>query len=407
MIITDLPLTIQDAITTTRILGFRYLWIDSACIIQDSAEDWDRESRQMGSIYELSFCTIAATCAKDSASGFLKFRSHTTIRLKAGGNMYLPDQGYMYFTNQPTSDPHCIEEATLNTRGWVLQERLLSRRIIHFAEDQIYWECRYHVAAEDGLLKPDMQPGQDQLMGVTRALTQRPSTETFVTLWLNVIERYSQLKFTFEKDRLPGLLGLKEQLASLTDLHYVEGHWFSSPGNAIPRSLLFYVDGFEGVHCAEKQHPSWSWVGKGSAVTYEATNSLPTATYISMEDRTILIRGHIFPAWLDPKQESEANRIHGIFCDVDAQKMEHPRIHRMREKNRDSQGQIKFDSVTHMPSAFQCLWVFTHASGSNAFLALEGIDSPQGISTYRRVGMGSFHRFVELPLGQEKEISIT
>jgi hypothetical protein len=271
----------------------------------------------------------------------------------------------MCITNQPLSDPSRIEEAKLNSRGWVLQERLLSRRIVHFAMDQLYWECRCHVAAEDGLLKPNMQPRQDQLMGVTRALTQQPSTETFVKFWLDIIERYSQLKFTFEKDRLPALLGLKEQLASLTDLHYVDGHWFPSPGNAIPRSLLFYVDGVQGVHCAEKQHPSWSWVGKGSAVTYEATISLPTATYISMEDRIILIRGHIFPAWLDPKQESEANRIHGVYCDIDAPKMEHAKIHRRREMNRGPPGQIKFDSVTHMPSAFQCLWVFTHASGSS------------------------------------------
>jgi hypothetical protein len=29
----------QDAITTTRALGCRYLWIDSVCIIQDSASD--------------------------------------------------------------------------------------------------------------------------------------------------------------------------------------------------------------------------------------------------------------------------------------------------------------------------------------------------------------------------------
>jgi hypothetical protein len=37
----------QHAISITRRLGYRYLWIDSLCIIQDSAEDWARESAQM------------------------------------------------------------------------------------------------------------------------------------------------------------------------------------------------------------------------------------------------------------------------------------------------------------------------------------------------------------------------
>ena len=34
----DLPQSIQDAIRVARTLGFRYLWIDSLCIIQDSPD---------------------------------------------------------------------------------------------------------------------------------------------------------------------------------------------------------------------------------------------------------------------------------------------------------------------------------------------------------------------------------
>ena len=36
----DLSKTFQDAICLTRTLGFRYIWIDSLCIIQDDARDW-------------------------------------------------------------------------------------------------------------------------------------------------------------------------------------------------------------------------------------------------------------------------------------------------------------------------------------------------------------------------------
>ena len=40
----DLPKNFQDAISYTRTMGIEYLWIDSLCIIQDSEEDWLRES---------------------------------------------------------------------------------------------------------------------------------------------------------------------------------------------------------------------------------------------------------------------------------------------------------------------------------------------------------------------------
>jgi hypothetical protein len=45
-----LPNTFQDAILITRRLGLRYLWIDSLCILQGSASDWQRGSAVMHGI---------------------------------------------------------------------------------------------------------------------------------------------------------------------------------------------------------------------------------------------------------------------------------------------------------------------------------------------------------------------
>ena len=36
----EMPKTFADAIAVTRTMGQRYLWIDSLCILQDSADDW-------------------------------------------------------------------------------------------------------------------------------------------------------------------------------------------------------------------------------------------------------------------------------------------------------------------------------------------------------------------------------
>jgi hypothetical protein len=64
-----MPKTFQDAVKVTRALGISYIWIDSLCIVQDSSEDWLKESQQMESVYSNSYCNIAATKSADSDGG--------------------------------------------------------------------------------------------------------------------------------------------------------------------------------------------------------------------------------------------------------------------------------------------------------------------------------------------------
>jgi len=52
--------TFQDAISVTRHLGFKYLWIDSSCIIQDDEQDWKKESVAMSAVYGQADLNIAA-----------------------------------------------------------------------------------------------------------------------------------------------------------------------------------------------------------------------------------------------------------------------------------------------------------------------------------------------------------
>ena len=78
----ELPKSYQDAVTITRRLGIRYLWIDSLCIIQNSKGDWWAESARMGEIYKNSFFTIAASWASNDEEGCFADRNplHTRFR---------------------------------------------------------------------------------------------------------------------------------------------------------------------------------------------------------------------------------------------------------------------------------------------------------------------------------------
>jgi hypothetical protein len=75
----ELPRIFQDAITITRRVGLRHVWIDSLCIVQDDIKDWQEQSAQMASIYAGSFITIAATSSNDSDSTRLSYTNRAEI----------------------------------------------------------------------------------------------------------------------------------------------------------------------------------------------------------------------------------------------------------------------------------------------------------------------------------------
>ena len=141
---TNLPQTLQDAIEVTKGLNIQYLWIDSLCIIQGDGGDWDQESKRMEGVYTSAYCTLAATSAVDSNSGFLKRNVNSEyihVQDELGRRVYVCT-GIADFDNE-------VEGAELNKRSWVMQERYLSCRTIHFGTNQAYWECGEGVYCED------------------------------------------------------------------------------------------------------------------------------------------------------------------------------------------------------------------------------------------------------------------
>src|SRR5215471_13474429 len=70
--LSSLPKTIRDAVEVTRRLGFRFLWIDALCIMQDCMADKDKEIQRMGYIYKNAAITIAAAAARGASEGFLR-----------------------------------------------------------------------------------------------------------------------------------------------------------------------------------------------------------------------------------------------------------------------------------------------------------------------------------------------
>ncbi|KAK5997943.1 Cyclic AMP receptor-like A-like protein [Cladobotryum mycophilum] len=155
---------VQDAITTTIALGFSYIWIDSLCIIQRDdrgkevgevadiwKKDWEVEAKKMGSVYSGAACTIASTGSPTSSGGCFHERNANSLEpCKVGvSSPHDLSPEWIYARRDDVFDyERSVDLAPLNTRGWVMQERLLSRRILHFGSNMIYWECCGRSASE-------------------------------------------------------------------------------------------------------------------------------------------------------------------------------------------------------------------------------------------------------------------
>ncbi|TVY46199.1 hypothetical protein LOCC1_G004849 [Lachnellula occidentalis] len=138
-----LPKTIQDAVRVTQQLGLLFLWVDSLCIVQDDPSDMSREISQMPSIYGAATVTITASRSSKVHDGFLQKRYPKIPDQVFCVPYRCPDGklGSVVLLKSSKGIPRNVIEP-LDQRGWALQERILSRRVLDYGLFQTRWTCQ-------------------------------------------------------------------------------------------------------------------------------------------------------------------------------------------------------------------------------------------------------------------------
>lgn len=174
---TQLPKTVQQAITATKKLGFKYLWVDSMNIIQDDVADKVREISKMREIYNHSAVTLSATGASRCTEGFFDSACQpgTTFRTPDVGLNYpctLPDgsTGHLRLIERAEYKP---DAEPLNYRGWTYQEKMLPVSVVNFGAC-LSWEC--HELSETRTVT-SLTGGIDSDVPFSRLFSESKSTE--------------------------------------------------------------------------------------------------------------------------------------------------------------------------------------------------------------------------------------
>ena len=410
----SLPQVFKDAVVATSYLGIGFLWIDALCIIQDSQEDWYEQSTKMSEVYQNAWCNLSALDTEDSTEAMISPRiakDHAPIFLYSECEDGPPQRYNLIQSDWWTQG---VERAAVNRRAWVLQERLLARRILHFGRNQLFWECKVLRACEQwpaGRLLTDRQGwdpsyahrlaqmitvgdgSQTQPFHQKNDRMKRSSEMNFV--WGCILHRYTACNLTMPGDKLVAISGIVKQLQQAQSDEYFAGLW---KREFIHSLLWLYPHG--GRRPVTYRAPSWSWASlEGEAENHRpCTDCVAMASMESVKISSVTgdATGAIKEGILNLKCRTHPSFCHsrdGLSLKLSIESLDLPPSTGISESNSIT-AYADIDS-TELPKNLLCAPLKYHngSDKNTVFLKTAGLiiqPSPHQEGSYERVGMFEF-----------------
>jgi hypothetical protein len=288
-------------------MGERYLWIDSLCIIQDDGESKHRDIQRMDIVYSKAFATIVAMHGADANAGLpglhLATRPPQQIEsIWVSGKS--PDLAYredassdtqkITMASTPSPLDFVLETSVWDSRGWILQERLLSRRCLYFSANYVYFQCNQETVCETTLSGPAEDFG-----GVPKPLSLAKDNPLTNLKEIANVSKDERMRRTFkvykelvEMFTVRNLTVPSDILNAFSRLLSVLGEYFESsmvsglPAAGLDLGLLWTpaqqlirrkspkssASGNGQSRVSEALFPTWSWAGWVGPVEYRLTH---------------------------------------------------------------------------------------------------------------------------------------
>jgi hypothetical protein len=279
----------------------------------------------MGSIYEGSYLTIAASSSSSDGQGFLEnYESR------------YPYLAWDVF-REDSSTPSGIKarkihdarkrfhEEPLSTRAWTLQERLLPQRLLTYSADALTWECTIDCCECGSGLFPDpfladslafYWPSRSRYKDVLSWTPQTGGKNYPYMYWYSsVVVPYSDRMMTKQSDCLPAISAIALKIQEVTGDQYLAGLWKAD----LARGLAWF-------HKSMKQHksndvascfraPSWSWASCEGFVSHDDNDDNYQSQIEVLEVKCTLVGANIFGQVKDGFLRVSGKVFHAMLLD--------------------------------------------------------------------------------------------
>ncbi|KAI0369474.1 HET-domain-containing protein [Pilatotrama ljubarskyi] len=445
-----LPSTIRDAINVTHALGIQYLWADTLCIIQDSSEDKQREIGRMRLIYRDAYFTIIAASAARVSEGFLQdrlpappaeygvFSRDVTLPFvcpcsQSGPARDVPPQvgevrispiwRYPDPPQQPLAQYNPASEP-ISTRGWCMQEYLMSTRALLFASHTLQYRCQtatqnvggaYHDSFYERRL-PDVLFLADSSPVELRS----EEWETVREAWREVLAEYTQRSISVPSDKLVAWGGIAEEFARVLRSEYLAGLW----RDTLLADLLWSKRAGASVsRPVAYRAPSWSWAAVDGRIEAGAMDVRPRkGTNVAEVVQCEVTLQHAALPYGEVTAATLILRTPLIRCAWNLEEPNHllrlPSVEEMRDRisSLDDEDEMDVERIgigyldSEDDNSIQGVWVAPiHWDDTlMAGLVLERMESqadPASGRTYRRIGMYNSHATAG-PTGWVREVPL-
>jgi hypothetical protein len=247
----------------------------------------------MADIYENSYVTIAATTSGDGSVRCLGDR-RKAVKLNyqntAGKEIALRARKIGdHHPDLATGEP-AKPLGHLALRAWVLQEQVLSTRILHYTATELLFECKTSYRCE---CMPARKAYPSTPSLIPKALAKRGQNNIAIwDAWQHMVEQYTHRKLTVASDKLPAISGIASKIKDATCSTYLAGVWKDNLASDLLWSTWPPV---AGCHAPETYRaPTFSWASLDTPIFYyhpeEEERAFMTST-ITLKTSTVLLDG--------------------------------------------------------------------------------------------------------------------
>jgi hypothetical protein len=183
-----------------------------------------------------------------------------------------------------------IEGCPWNRRGWTMQERSLSTRILHFCKNKLYFECRTCIASEEneGLQKLrffHMWPRNEDWMhqpagNASESADDATTQKKWYERWTQIISEYSRRSLTKDFDKLPAIQGIAAEMSANIHDTYIPfaGMWKHN----LKHDLLWQFEDSPVLVPSKYRAPTWSWASLDAKVIWSKGHVSPSSSHSSI-----------------------------------------------------------------------------------------------------------------------------